>query len=134
MKTTLALIRWLVILTLVAVRLGWSQTVAATDPAVQEPPARGVLLKIPLRLYRGYLVVVEGSIGRFQKLNFLIDTGALPSVVNQGIGHGLDLQEKAAKVDLGNQSLQTKSVLLPSLQLGPVRAEALTVLIQDLSF
>jgi hypothetical protein len=135
MKATLALMRWLAILTLVAVPFGWSQRVAITDPALQEPPARRLPpLKIPLRLYWGYLVVVEGSIGRFQKLNFLIDTGTFPSVVNEGISHGLDLQEKDANVNLSNRSIRTKSVLLPSIQLGPVRAELFPVLMQDLSF
>ena len=50
-----------------------------------QSPANGYV-KLPIHLRWGYLVVVEGSIGN-QKLNFLIDTGAYPSVVDQKIAH-----------------------------------------------
>jgi hypothetical protein len=41
----------------------------------------------------GYLVIVEGSIGNLGKLNFVVDSGAYPSVVDQKIAHGLGLAE-----------------------------------------
>src|SRR5438309_7739376 len=56
------------------------------NPAVQETQSLTHLpIKLPVRLYWGYLVIVEGSIGNAQKLNFLVDTGAYPSVVDQKI-------------------------------------------------
>jgi hypothetical protein len=92
-----------------------------------------VQIKLPIRLHWGYLVVVEGSIGK-QKLNFLIDTGAYPSVVDQKIARDLGLAGQPSRVSLSNKSIQTRRVVLPSLLLGPIHAESLPVLTEDLSF
>jgi hypothetical protein len=126
----------LVIFTLSQTDLSWSQpTSAPADPAVPETQSLAhVQLKIPIRLYRGYLVIVEGSIGNLQKLNFLVDTGAYPSVVDQKIAHNLGLAEQPSRVNLSNKSVQTRLVVLPSLLLGPIRVESLPVLTEDLSF
>jgi hypothetical protein len=126
----------LAIFTLSHADLSWSQpTIAPADPAVQETQSLAhVPVKIPVRLYWGYLVIVEGSIGNVQKLNFLVDTGAYPSVIDQKIVHDLGLAEQPARVNLSNTSVQARIVVLPSLLLGPVRVESLPVLTQDLSF
>src|SRR5207253_4453455 len=105
---------------------------AFADEEIRPPAEVGVSL--PIRVYRGYLVVVEGSIGNIQKLNFLVDTGAYPSVVDQKIAHNLGLAEQPGRVNLSNKSVQTRLVVLPSLLLGPVRDESLPVLTEDLSF
>ena len=63
-----------------------------------------------------------------------MDTGAYPSVVDQKIAHDLGLAEQPGRVNLSNKSVQTRLVVLPSLTLGPVRAESLPVLTEDLSF
>jgi Aspartyl protease len=126
----------LVILTLSHVDLGWSQpSVTPAAPAVPEAQSVAhVPVKLPIRLYWGYLVIVEGSIGNVHKLNFLVDTGAYPSVVDQKIARDLGLAEQPGRVNLSNTSVQTRLVVLPSLLLGPVHAEALPVLTEDLSF
>src|SRR5580704_5901750 len=122
------------VLTLSAADAGWSQATAnPTDP----PPAaiaRPIPVKLPIRLFWNYLVMVEGSIGNVQKLHFLVDTGAYPSIVDQKIAHSLGLAEQPARVNLANKSVPTGRVIIPSLILGPVRVEALPVLTQDLSY
>ena len=105
---------------------------AFADEEIRPPAEVGV--RLPIRVYRGYLVVVEGSIGNIQKLNFLVDTGAYPSVVDQKIAHNLGLAEQPGRVNLSNKSVPTRLVVLPSLILGPVRVESLPVLTEDLSF
>jgi hypothetical protein len=97
-------------------------------------PHAEVGVRLPIRVYRGYLVVVEGSIGNIQKLNFLVDTGAYPSVVDQKISNNLGLAEQPGRVNLSNKSVPTRLVVLPSLLLGPVRVESLPVVTEDLSF
>jgi len=126
----------LVILTLTHVDRSWPQTItAAVDPALQGAHSEShVLIKLPIRLYWGYLVIVEGSIGNAQKLDFLVDTGAYPSVVDQKIAHTLVLAEQPGRVNLSNKSVQARLVVLPSLLLGPVHVESLPVLTEDLSF
>jgi hypothetical protein len=123
-----------VMLTLSAAGAGWSQATAnPTDPAPAEI-AHPVPVKLPIRLFWNYLVMVEGSIGNVRKLHFLVDTGAYPSIVDQKIARNLGLAEQPARVNLANKSIQTGRVILPSLLLGPLRVEALPVLTQDLSY
>ena len=89
--------------------------------------------KLPIQLYHGYLVIVEGSIGKVQKLSFLVDTGAYPSVIDRKIVLKLGLAEQSSRVNLSNKSFQTGRVVLPSLNLGPIGVDFLPVLTEDLS-
>lgn len=123
-----------VVLTLLAVCPGWSQQTLGPTALAPAVIARPVWVKLPIRLFWNYVVIVEGSIGNAQKLHFLVDTGAYPSIVDQKIAHDLGLAEQPARVNLANKSIGTGLVILPSLVLGPVRAEALPVLTQDLSY
>ncbi len=107
---------------------GWEATMTRAAPIFY------VTMKLPIRVYWGYLVIVEGSIGDVHKLNFLVDTGAYPSVVDQKIAHDLKLAEQPERVNLWNKSVQARQVVLPSLSLGPVRVESIPVLAEDLSF
>jgi len=93
-----------------------------------------VTTTLPFRLYWGYLVIVEGSIGDRRKLAFLVDTGANPSAVDQKIARSLRLAEQPARVNLSNTSVQTPIAVLPSLRVGPLYVESLPVLTEDLSF
>jgi hypothetical protein len=113
----------MLILSLFCAECGWSQTAMAP-----------VETKLPFHLHWNYLVIVQGSIGNFQNLSFLLDTGAFPSVVDQKIVHHLGLAEQSTRVTISNQSVRTRIVVLPSLVLGQVRVESLPVLTQDLSF
>ncbi len=122
------------LIVLSATDLGWSQPGDAPADRAEPVSLAQVPVKLPIRLFWNYLVIVEGSIGNVQKLHFLLDTGAYPSVVDQKIAHNLGLVEQPARVNLSNKTVQTRLVTLPSLLLGPVRVQALPVLTQDLSF
>jgi aspartyl protease len=107
-----------------------SQIALATSGNVSGATPR---VEIPFKLYRDYLIVVQGSLGTLQRLNFLIDTGVNPTAVDRRIAKKLRLMGGAHKLALFNQEADVGEVVLPSLQLGPIRAESLPAMIQDLS-
>jgi hypothetical protein len=111
----------------------WSQTVATTTPESQASKPDSTPTTVPARVFWGYLVVIEGSIGNLQKLNFLIDTGANPSVIDQKIADSLGLLGKEARVNLSKKTVRAKTAVLSLLTVGPIRAQSLTVLVEDLS-
>src|SRR5947207_13185668 len=108
MKRVLFFVCFLLVITLSPLNVIWSQpTSTPADAAVSRtqtlPRATG---KLPIQLYRGYLVIVEGSIGKVQKLSFLVDTGAYPSVIDHKIALKLGLAEQSSRVNLSNKSFQ----------------------------
>ncbi|MGO9084289.1 MAG: aspartyl protease family protein [Candidatus Sulfotelmatobacter sp.] len=93
----------------------------------------GDAIELPIQLYRGYLVLVEGSIGNLEKLTFIVDTGAYPSVIDQKIATALGLKERDGAVAMVNRTVETKLATLPLVAVGPVRVEDVRVRVQDLS-
>jgi predicted aspartyl protease len=91
-------------------------------------------VEIPFKLYGNYLIVVQGSLGTCERLNFLIDTGVNPTAVDRRIAKKLGLTGGAHTVAFLNQNTSVGQVVLPSLKLGPIHAEALPGMIQDLSY
>lgn len=96
-------------------------------------PVSNHAVELPIQLYRDYLVVVEGSIGNLEKLTFIIDTGAYPSMIDQRIAAALGLRERDGEVVLVYQNVQTKLATLQSVAVGPARVESVPVLVHDLS-
>ena len=109
-----------------------AQSNSTAEPAETKPVSNNSI-ELPIQLYRDYLVAVEGSIGSLEKLTFIIDTGAYPSMVDQRIATALGLSEIDGKVGLVNQNVQTKLATLPVVAVGPARVENVPVLVQDLS-
>jgi len=126
----------LLALTLGQTSFSWSQPSGSSTDSVprEKQSAAHVLTKRPIRPYADYLLLAEGSIGNMHKLNFLLDTGACPSIVDQKIAHDLKLAEQLGRVNLWSKSVQTRQVVIPSLGLGPVHVESLPALAEDLSF
>jgi hypothetical protein len=119
---------------LVLAQMGSAQISKSVLP-VLDWNARGATprAEIPFKLYRGYLIVVQGSLGALEGLNFLIDTGVNPTAVDSKIANKLRLTGPTHKLALFNQNTDVGQVVLPSLQIGPIRAESLPGMIQDLS-
>jgi hypothetical protein len=114
----------------------WGTSLAATPP--KNPPhhsdhsiPRGT---IPVKVYRGFLVIAEGQFGgTSERQNFIIDTGTSPSILNIGVAKHLDLPLSHAKLSAIGRDSETLAATVPEIRLGPLRAMSLPVLVTDLS-
>jgi hypothetical protein len=87
---------------------------------------------VPAKIYAGYLVVVQGSIGPLKKRNLVIDTGARPSIISQEIADKLHLALKSEFLRVVDHVIPSKGTIVPSVELGPIRATGLHMSVQDL--
>ncbi len=101
-----------------------------------EPPARGYTDTKPLRfdLYRDYLIVARGSVGSQNDLNFLVDTGTNPTVLDRRVAEKLHLQERPSILAGINGRVQAGQATVPDLQFGPIRIDNFRVVVEDLTF
>ena len=74
-------------------RVATALALAALSLAAQLAVGENARNEVPFKLYRGYVIVVRGSIGNLKNLNFLIDTGAVPSVLDGGSQTGFICRE-----------------------------------------
>jgi predicted aspartyl protease len=112
---------------------GFSQTpsVPRSEPSNVASAGR---YEIPFQTYRGYLIVVQGSLGDTQGLNFIIDTGTDPSVIDSRAAEKLQMARTVGKLAVHNRIVEVQQAVLPSVQIGALRAEFRPVLVQDLAF
>jgi hypothetical protein len=110
----------------------WSKFATAGTRKVNSdrPPSTTV----NFQLYRDYLIIVQGSVGPLKGLNFLLDTGATPSVMDPWVARKLRLDSTPIGVAVLKGTAEGGITTLPNLQLGPIRKENLRVLIEDMSF
>ena len=85
-------------------------------------------------LYRDYLIVARGTAGPLKGLNFLLDTGAIPTVLDPRIARKLHLEERPASIAVLGGRVQGGQAVVPSLEFGPIQRHDLSVLVEDLSF
>jgi predicted aspartyl protease len=97
--------------------------------AIPDPP----IPDIPIKLYQQYLIVVEGRVGSLEHQHLLIDTGSSPSMIDTRVSARLGLQSTARSLSVFNKNVTSQSVVLPDLQLGPLRRQNLEVMVADFS-
>jgi hypothetical protein len=89
---------------------------------------------VSLRIYRDYLVVVEGQFGdRGEHQNFILDTGTAPSIINSRLIKKLGLTPIASTMTVIGKMVPTQTAILPELNLGPLHASSVHVQLQDLT-
>ena len=98
---------------------------APTEPKAPE--------EIPFRLYRNYMILVEGRIGPLDGLTFLIDTGASAPVLSTHTAKRLGLKSQSRKAVAYGRKITTKSAIVHDLYLGNTRLGPVPVLIADLA-
>jgi hypothetical protein len=122
-------------------RFFWLLVVSTSLATVGQPRAcaygesvQPAKAKVGFELYRDYLIVLRGSAGPVKGLNFLLDTGATPSVLDARVAAKLRLQVVPEEVAVLNGNVAGGRSTVPSLEVGPMRKDNLPVLVQDLSF
>jgi predicted aspartyl protease len=89
---------------------------------------------IRFNLYRGYLILAQGSAGPFHNVNLLLDTGTSSTILDQSLAKRLHLVETSAVIAVANGKVQGRVATVPSIGIGPIRRNNLRVLIQNLDF
>jgi hypothetical protein len=84
-------------------------------------------------LSSGYLVIVEGSIGPFDRLKFILDTGTTRTCIDRRLARQLVLPLQVESVFRFDKQVRLNSTHLPSLTLGPLQADNFSVNVADLS-
>lgn len=89
--------------------------------------------QVHFELLKGYLIVAPCSIGNLQQLKAVIDTGATTTVFDSRLVRRLSLATAADSATFATRDAKVRSVIVPSVTLGPVKSGPLTVITSDLS-
>jgi hypothetical protein len=119
-------------LTLTVAASGYSQT--RSEPKKHKHEAPLGQCELPFQTYRDYLVVVQGSLGAKLRRNLIIDTGTDPSVIDSRVAQELHMAGVVGRLAVHDQVVDAQQAVLPSVQIGTLRAKSLPVLIRDLGF
>jgi predicted aspartyl protease len=115
---------------LVAVSITCSGSSAARDIG----STKGQKTEIPFGLYNGNLIIVKATVGSVKNVNLILDTGTSPTVINQVIADRLNVRGKSGLLQTLTGTIQVQSVTLPRIQIGPLHADFITGVIEDLTF
>jgi hypothetical protein len=85
------------------------------------------------KIYGQQLIVVQGSIGSLVKRNFIIDTGAYPTVIDRDLAQTLSLTGRQEELDTVDRTVSGIGVTIPDLAVGPIHATKVRSIVQDLS-
>jgi len=89
--------------------------------------------EIPFKLAQGFGIVVRGEIGSMRDLNFLLDTGAVPSVLGQRAASQIGTRGALGSLTLLNKDSQAQYVSVDDVQLGWIRSAHLPMVVVDLA-
>lgn len=89
--------------------------------------------EVPFTLHNNFMIVVQGSIGDLDQLNFLVDTGTNPSVVDKRITKKLHVNGYKTKLPVVSGEVATSEVLVPNVSIGPVSQMAVRMAVEDLT-
>jgi predicted aspartyl protease len=106
----------------------------ATASARKDSAQKSANEEVPFELVSGYLVVVDGSIGPLRGLKFVLDTGATHSAVSGKVADQLRLRRVTGKVFNIDKTVKTEWAAIPEVELGPLRASQIRVMVTDLDY
>lgn len=94
----------------------------------------GAIEEVPFELYQHHLIVTKGSIGRLNNVSLLIDTGTIPSVVDERIARKLRLKTESATLVAFGQQVSVQSAVLDGFRIGALQSGPVPVGVGDLSY
>jgi len=90
--------------------------------------------EVPFQFLNDNLVIVKVTVGAVKSVNMILDTGTNPSAISEKLAERLKLPAKTEALQTLNGTIQTRSLTVPSIQIGPLEAHPIRVLVLDLSF
>jgi hypothetical protein len=98
------------------------------------PEVKGHLKRISIRVYRSYLVVVQGQFGEASDpQNLILDTGTSLSIINEDIVQQLALPTSDGRIAAVGMAVPTRNTILQELEIGPLKVGPLRVAVANLS-
>ncbi len=107
-------------------------SIKSSPPDIPLKPAKTGALKF--QLYRGSLVVLPGSIGDLHNLNLLLDTGTDPTILDKRVAERLGSKLQIAGLQTIHRKVAAWRTTVSEIELGPIAARGVNVLVEDLSF
>jgi predicted aspartyl protease len=87
---------------------------------------------IPFKLTHGFAIVVRGEIGQNRDLSFLVDTGAVPSVISKKLASRLVSDGPRGSFALVDRTIESQYVTVSDVRVGSLRAGRLPMAVVDL--
>ena len=87
---------------------------------------------VPFKLVRGFGIVVRGEIGLESNLNFLLDTGAVPSVLSKRLAARIGVTGAKGAFALLDRTSTAEYVTADEVRFGWVHARSLPMVVIDL--
>jgi predicted aspartyl protease len=94
----------------------------------------GGIEEVPFELYQHHLIVTKGSIGPLNNISLLIDTGTIPSVVDERIARKLRLKTESATLVAFGQQVSVQSAVLDGFHIGALQSGPVPAGVGDLSY
>ena len=89
--------------------------------------------EVPFKLVQGFGIVVQGQIGAMHDMNFLLDTGAVPSVLGQRAASQIGIWGAKGSLTVLNKDSQAEYVTVDEVELSWIRADHLPMVVVDLA-
>jgi hypothetical protein len=107
--------------------------VSATMLSITLARGAGIPGEIPFKLTQGFGIVVKGGIGPLTNLNFLVDTGAVPSVLSEKVASRIGVTGVSGSFALLQKNIQAQYVTVNEVHFGSIRAVGLPMVVVDLA-
>jgi predicted aspartyl protease len=89
--------------------------------------------EIPFKLAQGFGIVIRGDIASMRDMSLLLDTGAVPSVINQRVASQLGISGAPGSLTLLSKDSQAEYATVSEVRFGWIRPVGLTMVVVDLA-